>query len=53
LLGIYLSVLSVWFADDSPDMTKTMAALDARLRRAERWLGLAAGGRGEPAAEPA
>lgn len=53
LLGIYLSVLRVWFADDSADMTKTMAALDARLRRTERWLGLAVGGREEPAAEPA
>jgi AcrR family transcriptional regulator len=53
LLGIYLSVLRVWFADDTADMTKTMAALDARLRRTERWLGLAVGGREEPAAEPA
>lgn len=43
LLGIYLSVLRVWLADDSPDMTRTMAALDSRLRHAERWLGLAAG----------
>jgi AcrR family transcriptional regulator len=51
LLGIYLSVLRIWFDDDTADMTKTMAALDARLRRAERWLGLAAGGREEPAAE--
>jgi AcrR family transcriptional regulator len=42
LLGIYLSVLRVWLADDSPDMTRTMAALDTRLRHAERWLGLAA-----------
>ena len=53
LLGIYLSVLRVWLGDDTADMTKTMAALDARLRRAERWLGLAVGGREEPAAEPA
>jgi AcrR family transcriptional regulator len=42
LLGIYVSVLRVWLADDSPDMTRTMAALDTRLRHAERWLGLAA-----------
>lgn len=42
LLGIYLSVLRVWLADDSADMSRTMAALDARLRHAERWLGLAA-----------
>jgi AcrR family transcriptional regulator len=52
LLGIYLSVLRVWFADETADMTKTMAALDARLRRSERWLGLAAGARDEPAAVP-
>lgn len=52
LLGIYLSVLRVWFADDTADMTKTMAALDARLRQTERWLGLAADGREEPAAVP-
>jgi rpsU-divergently transcribed protein len=45
LLGIYLSVLRVWLADDSADMTKTMAALDARLRQTERWLGLAPAGR--------
>ncbi len=41
LLGIYLSVLRVWLADESPDMMKTMAALDRRLRQAESWLGLA------------
>jgi AcrR family transcriptional regulator len=53
LLGIYLSVLRVWLADDSADLSRTMAALDARLRHAERWLGLAeaASGRREtPAA---
>src|SRR5260221_13250662 len=32
LLGIYLSVLRVWFADHTPDMTKTIAALVCRLR---------------------
>lgn len=42
LLGIYLSVLREWLADDSPDMMKTMAALDGRLRRSARWLGLGA-----------
>jgi AcrR family transcriptional regulator len=41
LLGIYLSVLRIWLADESPDMMRTMAALDRRLRGAERWLGLA------------
>ena len=42
LLGIYLSVLRIWLADDSPDLMKTMAALDRRLRQAEPWLGLVA-----------
>ena len=41
LLGIYFLVLRVWLADDSADMTRTMATLDTRLRQAERWLGLA------------
>jgi AcrR family transcriptional regulator len=52
LLGIYLSVLRVWLADDSADMSRTMAALDARLRMAERWLGLA-GASGAPEASAA
>lgn len=34
----YLSVMRVWQRDDSPDLGRTMAALDARLRRIERWL---------------
>ena len=53
LLGIYLSVLRVWLADDSADMTTTMAALDGRLRLAERWLGLAGSGPEAPAAASA
>ena len=53
LLGIYLSVLRVWLADDSPDMMKTMAALDRRLRQTERWLGVARRGDPDPAAETA
>ncbi len=32
---IYLSALVVWLRDDSPDMAKTMAHLDKRLRQAE------------------
>ena len=32
---IYLSALVVWLRDDSPDMAKTMAYLDKRLRQAE------------------
>jgi AcrR family transcriptional regulator len=34
----YLSVMRVWRGDDSPDLARTMAALDARLRRIERRL---------------
>jgi AcrR family transcriptional regulator len=49
LLGIYLSVLRVWLADDSPDMARTMSVLDQRLRLAERWLGLATAAPGEAA----
>jgi hypothetical protein len=34
----YLSTMGVWRGDDSPDLGRTMAVLDARLRRIERWL---------------
>jgi AcrR family transcriptional regulator len=34
----YLSAMRVWLADDSADLGRTMATLDARLRRIERWL---------------
>ena len=34
----YLSTMRVWQRDDSPDLARTMAALDARLRRIEPWL---------------
>src|SRR5437870_1788095 len=34
----YLSTLRTWQEDDSPDLARTMAVLDARLRRVERWL---------------
>src|SRR5271169_529210 len=34
----YLSTMRVWQRDDSPDLARTMAALDTRLRRIERWL---------------
>jgi AcrR family transcriptional regulator len=34
----YLSAMRVWRRDDSPDLGRTMAALDARLRRIEHWL---------------
>lgn len=35
LAAIYLSTLLVWLRDESPDMAKTMAHLDKRLRQAE------------------
>ena len=34
----YLATFRVWLRDDSPDLAPTMAALDGRLRRIERWL---------------
>jgi len=37
----YLSAMRVWQRDDSPDLARTMASLDARLRRIERWLAAA------------
>jgi AcrR family transcriptional regulator len=42
LACLYAAVLRVWLEDDSPDMTRTMAVLDRRLRSASRWLGLEA-----------
>lgn len=35
---IYLSALVVWLRDESPDMAKTMAHLDKRLRQAENCI---------------
>jgi AcrR family transcriptional regulator len=35
LSGLYIKNLRVWAGDESPDMGKTMAALDKDLRRAE------------------
>lgn len=36
LTGVYLYVLKVWMNDDSADLSKTMAALDKALSRAEQ-----------------
>ena len=46
----YLSAMRVWLRDDSPDLARTMAALDARLRGVERWFRPARNARsgGEP-----
>lgn len=39
LTAIYLKTLRSWKDDESPDMAKTMAALDRNLEMAERWAG--------------
>lgn len=36
LTGVYLATLKTWREDESPDMSKTMAALDRNLGRAEQ-----------------
>jgi AcrR family transcriptional regulator len=36
LAGLYLACLRVWLGDDTPDLSRTMAALDKGLRRLER-----------------
>jgi AcrR family transcriptional regulator len=36
--GAYLATARVWHRDESSDLGQTMAQLDARLRRVERWL---------------
>ena len=35
--AVYLAVMRVWLTDDSADLSRTMAALDARLRQAEQF----------------
>lgn len=37
--SVYMRVFNVWLDDDDPGMSRTMAALDTRLRRGERTLG--------------
>jgi len=39
LAAIYLGALGVWMRDDSPDLTKTMAFLDRRLKQAVLFAG--------------
>lgn len=52
--GVYLYGLRAWIDDETPDMARTMAALDKALRRVERLAGLlprcSSRGRGDPAA---
>ena len=40
LSWIYLATMRTWLGDDSDDMAKTMAALDRRLRAADRVVGM-------------
>lgn len=37
-MGIYAAVFDIWLEDDDAGMARTMAALDSRLRRAERMV---------------
>lgn len=46
LTGIYIKVLKVWAEDESPDLPKTMAALDKALDRAEAAMNTLKGRRG-------
>jgi ubiquinone biosynthesis protein COQ9 len=46
LSALFLHILRIWLADDSPDMTKTMAALDKALDRAESAANSLFSGRG-------
>ncbi len=45
----YLAAAQTWSRDELPDLAPTMAMLDRRLRGIERWLALAALGRGNAA----
>lgn len=38
LAAIHLTVSRVFYGDESGDLSKTMAALDSRLKTAERWM---------------
>jgi len=39
VMVVWLATLRVWIRDDSPDLARTMAALDRHLRRADRMVG--------------
>ncbi len=38
LLGVYARAFDVWLEDSDPGLAKTMAALDSRLQRGERFM---------------
>ncbi len=52
-VAIYLAALRVWLRDDSPDMARTMAALDGYLRRVEGFARGRGGWRARPEGEAA
>lgn len=51
LLAVYLGTLRVWLRDDTEDLSRTMAALDRRLARAEQFAATFFGGRRSPPPE--
>ncbi len=58
LICVYVRTFDTWLTDESPDLARTLAALDRDLGRLERLAGWVtrrptAGGRAPPAAEPA
>jgi AcrR family transcriptional regulator len=52
ILALHLSVLRIFLADDSPDLARTMAALDQGLRRGEQLCRYLPGRRREAAPAP-
>jgi hypothetical protein len=52
ILALHLSVLRTFLADDSPDLARTMAALDQGLRRGEQLCRYLPGRRREAAQAP-
>lgn len=53
LAGVWIKTLRVWLDDDTPDMARTMAALDSNLGRAGRCAEFMFGRRARPSAEAA
>lgn len=49
---VYLSVMRVWLRDDTPDLSRTMAALDRRLRTLDRVARFCGRTRREPGPRP-
>jgi len=53
LAGVWAKTFRVWLDDDTPDLARTMAALDRNLDRAGRYAAVLFGRRARPAAEAA